>query len=440
LVAALILPSIAQQRAAARSEACANKLKLIGLALHNYHSAYKQLPQGTGGSTGGEDDRASNAGRLGPLVGITPFIEHQILWESIVNPYVSPKTKEVFPSMGPVPWYDASIYQPWGRSPSVYQCPETGQPKAPEVPPQVVYTLTIPGANIAGVMTSYVACYGDGTLDAGKIVDLKNDDSRIRALAGNRGIFHAGQPRRFRDILDGLSNTMMFSEAVANIQGKAGVSGIAKDVVGLSENPSLCLKAAKDANTKWWPQGRGSRWCDGLLATSGYQAVLPPNSPSCTSDQGIDDAVIAASSRHQGGVYVLMSDGAVGFISDTIDCGDPTIPGVAYGRDGVSRPGRKSPYGLWGALGTRASKEVIEKHVFAPEARFGAPRLRAEKQNLSIWRSTNGHESLQAQFVRVIDKKTIELKDANGILHQVPLNTLSDKDIYRAVEMDLKRQ
>ncbi len=66
------------------------------------------------------------------------------------------------------------------------------------------------------------------------------------------------------------------------------------------------------------------------------------------------------SSRHQGGAHVLMGDGSVRFVTDSIDTGYSSATGVALGRAGASAPGNKSPYGLWGALGTRASKETID--------------------------------------------------------------------------------
>ncbi len=60
-------------------------------------------------------------------------------------------------------------------------------------------------------------------------------------------------------------------------------------------------------------------------------------------------ALASAASFHTGGVHVVMADGAVRFISNNIDCGNKSAPEVTSG---------PSPYGVWGALGTKSSGEV----------------------------------------------------------------------------------
>ena len=65
------------------------------------------------------------------------------------------------------------------------------------------------------------------------------------------------------------------------------------------------------------------------------------------------------SSRHLGGAHILMGDGAIVFMTDSIDAGDGHAPTVYRGNP-IHPPGWSSPYGLWGALGTRANKEPIK--------------------------------------------------------------------------------
>jgi prepilin-type processing-associated H-X9-DG protein len=262
-----------------------------------------------------------------------------------------------------------------------------------------------------------------------------------RRNATNRGIFRPGRPTKFRDVLDGLSNTILYSEVVASRRRNPGVSEIARDVPGINKNPSLCIDASKSADTKFWVFGRGSLWADGFLPISGFQTVLPPNSPSCTSDLGIEDTISSASSSHAGGVHVLMADGAVAFASNTIDTGDITAPGVSMD-PGYAQPGSKSPYGIWGALGSRASAETID----STPSISPIPRERrllgsgSGRPSMSRWSDKSGNASLQAEMVKIIDQKTIQLKSAKGTIHEVPLNSLKDQDIYRAVMQDVLRK
>ena len=59
-----------------------------------------------------------------------------------------------------------------------------------------------------------------------------------------------------------------------------------------------------------------------------------------------------------------MADGAVQFITDSVEAGDQKAPVIGANLGGPSHQrGKKSPYGLWGALGSRAAKEVIEEQL-----------------------------------------------------------------------------
>jgi hypothetical protein len=55
-----------------------------------------------------------------------------------------------------------------------------------------------------------------------------------------------------------------------------------------------------------------------------------------------------------------MGDGAVIFVTDSIDAGDPNASSVHLD---AGNAGLRSPYGLWGALGTKASMEAIEEGI-----------------------------------------------------------------------------
>ena len=156
----LLLPAIQAARESARRMSCSNNLKQLGLGLHNYHSAFKQLPAGCGGTgpTAGNDD-LSNQRRLSGLVCLVPFIEASALWESISNPFltdpveipdvpedeiptkggyshqrlmnemggkdgplVDENDRHYFPAMGPAPWRTRD-YPVWQIGQPTHRCP-----------------------------------------------------------------------------------------------------------------------------------------------------------------------------------------------------------------------------------------------------------------------------------------------------------------------------
>ena len=58
-----------------------------------------------------------------------------------------------------------------------------------------------------------------------------------------------------------------------------------------------------------------------------------------------------------------MGDGAVIFMTDSVEGGDIHSPNVWLNGTGTAAKGSPSPYGLWGALGTRGSREKIEEQL-----------------------------------------------------------------------------
>ena len=108
--------------------------------------------------------------------------------------------------------------------------------------------------------------------------------------------------------------------------------------------------------------GRGTRWADGAAGFGLVNTILPPNSPS-VAVEGIEavDGIYSATSHHQGGTHVLTGDGAVKFITDSIDSGDGSQPTLTQEQIIGEMP--ESPYGLWGALGTAAAREQMDEEL-----------------------------------------------------------------------------
>jgi len=337
---------------------CSNNFKQIGLAIHNYHSAYKQMPKQSGGTY----SNAGNRHLLSYMVGLTPFVEQQGLWEQIANPravnHNGTDRDPPFPPMGPVPW-DRN-YTPWLTQLGTYRCPSDSEQ---------------PGANFEAY-TNYAACIGDG-IASNNHSCVNQDGSAIswcspRKGSYNRGFFQTRTVTRFRDTLDGLSNTMACGEICVDNrfkEVKATVVNREQDAAFFS-SPVVCEDTIDPerpqfhlagTNTNNWTvsQGKGMRWCDGRPVLSSVTAIMPPNGVSCAWSGDGSDGMFTVGSWHPGGAHILMGDGAVRFITESIDAGDSSAnsPNWPVGSS-TTPPGGESPYGVWGALGSRAGRET----------------------------------------------------------------------------------
>jgi prepilin-type processing-associated H-X9-DG protein len=203
----------------------------------------------------------------------------------------------------------------------------------------------------------------------------------VQVDASGRGLLIPRQATNFGQVFDGLSNTILAAEISSDLgdQGKQTSASLANPWDRIHDRPVLCQDQIDPERPNFWQssatkkqegtsprlsggdQGRGMRWADGAALYTGVNTILPPNREVCLAggDSGI--GMLPPSSRHQGGVHVLMGDGAVKFVTDSIEAGDSSAGTVIRDGEGARRPGAQSPFGLWGALGTAANAEKLRK-------------------------------------------------------------------------------
>lgn len=387
----LLLPAVQAAREAARRMSCSNNFKQIGLGIHNYHSAYKQMPtHGTGpiqesriGFNWWTQGFWSANRRCSALVAITPFVEQQAIWEHISNPSYqnangSMRTGNPWQPMGPNPWNNYYQYIPHVTEIPTFRCPSD------------------PGVGLPAMgRTNYAVCIGDtgSRMETGvhnRLMQTTSADAQA-FRAENRGAFGIqphNQKRAFRDILDGLSNTIAMGEIntdlgdmdISSTMKTEGVFGedvmanIADGTVDPRVTPDLACASFIDPNRPRFYTGnpsqnnrtklRGYHWAGASPVFTQVNTILPPNSRLCTHrGNGAFGGLYPVASRHQGGAHVLMCDGAVVFMTESVEAGNRSSRPVHLGGTGASAPGSASPFGLWGALGTRASSETIEEQL-----------------------------------------------------------------------------
>lgn len=341
---ALLLPAVQQAREAARRTECKNKLKQLGLAMYNYHDTFSVFPMNANNNGPGGQRHSS-------FVGMMPYVDQAPLAQMIegggTNAAVNGTTNYFSNSF--VPW-DGNHKAAIKKLPFLL-CPSDGD-------------TTVEGA--LG-KTNYVTNRGDTVWD--HTPQWNGNGGR-----GLRGFFVGGTAgsgtRSVRDVTDGLSNTIAMSEVIKTKPGATRLNEGAVSyqfsqgqMAGAGGFPAVCLTGLGLNDVVTTTNGnslrRGCRWMDAAPVFTGFTTILGPNKISCLSNNGGDsgDGVLEPSSLHTGGVQVLMGDGAVRFVSNNIDNGNPTLTNPAGGTSGV--PSGPSVYGIWGALGSVRGGDTV---------------------------------------------------------------------------------
>ncbi len=338
ILIALLLPAVQAAREAARRSQCSNNLKQITLALHNYHDVYNSFP------AAGVLPAGVNSARYYPglITAILPFMEQGARYDTIRARLSS--TSDSWSAL-----FGGACYQ----SPlETVLCPS--DPSAGAASPHA-----------ANARLNYMYNMGDGMLKLDAAWHHPNYVNNPYVQARNRGPFHLDSWRTFAAIVDGTSNTLAMSESASapqgywsrEVKGGSGWNSALLEPDGSQPviHPDVCMTSAIDPNNRSLYLEPCDTWRGNFFQVgtpwNGFHTVIPPNGPSCWDHPaGYWAAIFTPNSYHPGGVVASMLDGSVRFISDTIDSGDLTQSQPVSGR---------SPYGIWGALGTHAGGEAI---------------------------------------------------------------------------------
>jgi prepilin-type processing-associated H-X9-DG protein len=269
---ALLLPAVQAAREAARRMQCVNNLKQIGIAMQNYHDTNGALPPGTYDCCWGTW-----------VPRVLPFMEGANLY----NAY----------NLSSVTSY-SSVYN------TTVTSSRLGSMSCPSDMNDSPYAgVTSHNYAVNWGNTSYYQTDLNGVPFLGApFTDLRTTGNTTNSKNNNNPWPNFGKVYGLASITDGTSNTIFASEEV---------QGQGQDLRGFT----------------WWSDATGFTTYLGpnskspdILYNASYCQNKAPN-PPCTGPEGAatsNPKMMAARSRHSGGVNVMLGDGSVKFIKDSI--------------------------------------------------------------------------------------------------------------------------
>ncbi len=313
LLAALLLPAVQSARESARRAICINNLRQIGLGVQGYIADYSAFPPGGLPSYPGKDFTYNSF--YSPFARILPHLDNAALYNSInFAAGTLPLTvhgKFIDEEVNRLSAINSSVFR---TSLAVFLCPSDGG------------TFGVAGCNYRGNV-------GVGPH---AVTNVVHPDSGNGLIAVERAVSIAFVP-------DGLSHTAAFSERLRG-SGNPDSPSPERDVFDASasrmqdasEALATCRARAYVGAPAWTHSGSGWFWTgrDQTL----YSHTQAPDGviPDCLFSKLSTLGMSTARSHHPGGVNVLMGDGSVRFVLETIS--QPT----------------------WQALGTRNGGEPVD--------------------------------------------------------------------------------
>ena len=272
---ALLLPAVQAAREAARRMQCSNKLKQIGLALHNYHDVWERLPPCDVGGMRAHQDFQSGWNWQPRIL---DFIE-----QSAAFAQLDFKEKSW---VGTNLVYIQTIH--WE-----VLCPSNTL--ADQLKEEEGFCA---GNSMPPISQSdYAACVGDYINMTGVGHTPAYGNITGTAVFETRGMIgRFGWSARFEDVPDGLSTTFMVGECIG--------------AISFFQN-----FGAESFATTAHPINFMNEW---LIANHDAACVCTAGTSTITTGH-CGDSSIGFRSMHSGGAHFCMGDGSVHFINDNID-------------------------------------------------------------------------------------------------------------------------
>jgi len=289
ILVALLLPAVQAARESSRRASCGNNLRQIGVAVHDHIELRGHFPSG---SVAQEYASAPATPwtfyRWSALAKLMPFLGNSVAFNSL---------DLSAPLYGPTFAITVQNRDAVKQLLPVFLCPSDIGRRVTE----------------AFGPTNYAMCGGTG-------------DNGGSPLSSD-GVFFVNSQTRAAEVSDGLSNTAIASESTLG-QVHTGTHDPQleyKFVAGAPLTQEFCR-----LTTQWnVSDPRGFSWANGEFRCALYNHYLPPNSqsPDCLGVVPSGSVTTrftpygwrTARSWHPGGVNVLLADGAVRFVLDSID-------------------------------------------------------------------------------------------------------------------------